>query len=253
MDSCGGDWTLLSFRAEYMALPHSGRVAWTGSPDSRSRSAMALKDAALCPRITLGSSSFARRQVMDQLAAENGFRYDVRTAEIDEKSIGCRKSDASALVLQLAHAKALAIKQKLQQAAEDMDGLLITCDQVVCHQGRILEKPTCPEEARAYIDGYGRSPASTVGATVVSDLRTGQTFEDVDVSVVHFNPIPAHVRDALVEEGTVFHCAGGLMVEHELVTPYIARMEGTQDAVMGLAKATVLRLLLEALCAPARM
>ena len=231
-----------------MALPHSGRVA----ADVRVRSAMVASNARQCPRITLGSSSSARRQVMDQLAVENGLRYDVRTADIDEQSIGCRKSDASALVLQLAHAKAAAIKQKMQQAAEDMDGLLITCDQVVCHEGRILEKPTCADEARAYIDGYGRSPASTVGATVVSDLRTGQTFEDVDTSFVHFSPKPAHVRDALIEEGTVFHCAGGLMVEHELVAPYITRMEGTQDAVMGLAKATVLRLLLDALGAPAR-
>ncbi len=49
----------------------------------------------------------------------------------------------------------------------------------------------------------------------------------------------------------MFWCAGGLMVEHELVQPHVAKMEGTLDAVMGLPQAMVLRLLHEALEAAA--
>ncbi len=57
-----------------------------------------------------------------------------------------------------------------------------------------------------------RSPASTVGAILVSNLDSGAEAEAVDVARVHFRPIPADVRQALVEEGQVFAAAGGLMV-----------------------------------------
>ncbi len=36
------------------------------------------------------------------------------------------------------------------------------------------------------------------------------------------------------------------MVEHPLVSPHVTRLEGTQDAVMGLSKELVKRLLLQA-------
>lgn len=39
------------------------------------------------------------------------------------------------------------------------------------------------------------------------------------------------------------HCAGGLMVEHELVSPYVMKIDGTMDSVMGLSKPLVLKLL----------
>jgi septum formation protein len=49
--------------------------------------------------------------------------------------------------------------------------------------------------------------------------------------------------DALIAEGEVFWCAGGLMVEHSLVQPHVTRMDGSLDSVMGLDKRLVLRLL----------
>lgn len=199
------------------------------------------------PRIILGSSSSSRRSIMDQLASQHGFSYCVRTAGIDESNPAFRDPSPRTLVLKLARAKAAAIVEKLRASQEPLEGLLVTCDQVVTHSGNVLEKPTSREEAERFIDGYGQAPASTVGATVVSDLRTGLQLEDVDVCHIHFSPIPASTRAALIDEGEVFYCAGGLMVEHPLVTPHVTRMEGTQDAVMGLSMATVMRLLLQAM------
>jgi septum formation protein len=63
---------------------------------------------------------------------------------------------------------------------------------------------------------------------------------------IHFNAIPPASVDVLIEEGEVFWCAGGLMVEHPLVVPHVTKMEGGQDSVMGLSKETVMRLLCEA-------
>ena len=46
----------------------------------------------------------------------------------------------------------------------------------------------------------------------------------------------------MVQEGTVMKCAGALMVENPLLEPYITHFDGTTDAIMGLPKATVIRL-----------
>lgn len=63
---------------------------------------------------------------------------------------------------------------------------------------------------------------------------------------IHFSPIPEDAAEALIAEGEVFWCAGGLMVEHPLVAPHVTRMVGTLDGVMGLPKGLLLRLMCEA-------
>jgi septum formation protein len=60
------------------------------------------------------------------------------------------------------------------------------------------------------------------------------------------DPLPDATIDALLAEGQVMWCAGGLMIEHPLVAPLITRIEGTPDAVMGLGKETVMRVLADA-------
>lgn len=62
----------------------------------------------------------------------------------------------------------------------------------------------------------------------------------------HFSQIPEEVVQQMVEEGTVMKCAGALMSENALLQPFITRFDGTQDAIMGLPKDTVLRLVEEA-------
>jgi predicted house-cleaning NTP pyrophosphatase (Maf/HAM1 superfamily) len=49
-----------------------------------------------------------------------------------------------------------AILDKMRAAGESLSGLLITCDQVVVHEERILEKPGSVDEAHEFIEGYGR-------------------------------------------------------------------------------------------------
>ncbi len=114
------------------------------------------------------------------------------------------------------------------------------------HEGRILEKPESEAEARQFIAGYARAAASTVGSVVCTDLATGATFEGVDTAHIHMEPLPARSVDALIAEGEVFWCAGGLMIEHPLVAPHITRIEGTEDSVMGLSARLVAELLVQA-------
>jgi septum formation protein len=69
--------------------------------------------------------------------------------------------------------------------------------------------------------------------------------EDVDTNIVHFGEIPEETIDALILDGTMFTCAGGLMVEHPLVVDHITGLDGTLEGVMGLSKISFMRVLLK--------
>ena len=197
--------------------------------------------------LILGSGSASRAAIL----RECGLSFEVCKPGIDEKAI--RYEDPSQLVMALGRAKATAIQESDDGANLAASGaLLITGDQVVvAMNGKILEKPESADEARRFIESYAEDPPQTVGSIVITDAASGQQWSAVDTARVVFSPIPTATIEALIEEGSVFQCAGGLMVEHPLVQPHVTRMEGSMDSIMGLCKATLLRLLDEAYAARA--
>jgi len=109
--------------------------------------------------------------------------------------------------------------------------------QVVVQGDSVLEKPRDLDEARRFIKRYvPGAPCGTVGSCVLTDLETGKQVSGVDSTEIHFKEIPDDIIDILLEEGMVLNCAGGLMIEHPLVQPFIERVEGDLDSVMGLSK-----------------
>jgi septum formation protein len=125
------------------------------------------------------------------------------------------------------------------------DMIVLTGDQVVTCNGKILEKPESIEEARSFVQQYGHTPPSTVGSCVLTHLPSGIQVSGVDTATIYFQPdTPGTLVDQLVAQNEpVLSCAGGLMVEHPNVQAYVQRIDGTQDSVMGLSKDLVLRLL----------
>ena len=203
--------------------------------------AMSIASAGSSAPLILGSSSATRRAILEEM----GFTFEVVKPGIDEKAI--RYSDPAELVIALGKAKAAALLAGPR--AEDFrnkKAFLLTADQVVVCGSTILEKPESADEARQFIARYAVVPPRTVGSCVITDPLSGEQFCAVDEASVFFEPIPAETVTALIEEGEIFYCAGGLMVEHPLVQPHIVRMDGAMDSIMGLCKATVLRLLAEA-------
>lgn len=117
---------------------------------------------------------------------------------------------------------------------------------VIC-EGMIREKPLSKEEARQFIKGYSGGNAATVSSVLVTNLKTGLRKGDWDKVEIHFHSIPDQVIDNLIEEGIVLNVAGGLLIEHPLILPYIKEVVGTIDSVMGLPKTLVERLIMEVL------
>ncbi|CAN1835689.1 7-methyl-GTP pyrophosphatase [Linum perenne] len=216
--------------------------------------------------LILGSASISRKTIL----AEMGYEFSVVTADIDEKAI--RKEKPEELVMALAEAKADAIITKLQSInhQEKDDGLepiiliaadtklpmndyvkdaeptlLITSDQVVVYDDAIREKPSNEEEARQFMKDYSGSHAATVGSVLVTNLKTGVRKGGWDRVEIYFHEIPNEVIEKLVEEGSVLKTAGGLIIEHPLIVPYVKEVVGTTDSVMGLPKALTEKLLKE--------
>ncbi|XP_034225596.1 7-methyl-GTP pyrophosphatase isoform X3 [Prunus dulcis] len=196
-------------------------------------------------KIILGSASVARRKIL----AEMGYEFTVMTADIDEKCI--RKEKPEELVLVLAQAKADAIISKLQTINnQEMDAeptIVIAADTVVVYEGVIREKPSSKEEARQFLKDYSGGHAATVGSVHVTNLKTGFSKGEWDRVEIYFHEIPDEIIEKLIEEGTVLKVAGGLIIEHPLILPFVKEVVGTTDSVMGLPKDLTRRLLKEAI------
>ncbi|XP_055836243.1 uncharacterized protein LOC129904690 isoform X1 [Solanum dulcamara] len=223
-------------------------------------------------KLILGSSSTARRKIL----ADMGYQFTTMSADIDEKAI--RKEKPEDLVMALAEAKADAIISKFRKtenlekdvnptilvAADTAEAiiprvsigesegaaeptLLITCDQVVVYEGVVREKPSSEAEARQFMKDYANGHAATVSSVLVTNLATGSRRGEWDKVEIYFHDIPDQVIDKLIEEGIVLYAAGGLIIEHPLVLPYIKEVVGSTDSVMGLPKALTERLIKEVL------
>ncbi|KAJ8907959.1 hypothetical protein NDN08_008062 [Rhodosorus marinus] len=195
-------------------------------------------------KLILGSGSASRKEILGEM----GLEFEVLKADIDERAI--RHEDPATLVSILGNKKADAILERINsKGVPKYEGevFLLTGDQVVEHNGKILEKPLDEKEARTFIEGYNRAPARTVGSIIITNVKTGERFESVDTAEIYFHEIPGEVIDKLIEEGEVFYCAGGLKVEDPLVSRYVDHIAGGMDSVMGLSKATVERLLKNAM------
>jgi predicted house-cleaning NTP pyrophosphatase (Maf/HAM1 superfamily) len=73
---------------------------------------------------------------------------------------------------------------------------------------------------------------------------TSNLLQELDITRIHFKPIPEDVIEGLIQAGDWAECAGGLRIEAPAIQPYLISIEGTEDSVMGLSKMIAMRLLL---------
>jgi septum formation protein len=227
---------------------HTATITMSSSSSSEDP----LEKAGLPQPLLLGSASFTRKIILKEM----GVNYHKLVRPIDEKGLGDRSKDKPAdLVLVLAKAKMNHLVQEIQAGRCDKDlpfsdnreWVVLTGDQVVVCEGKILEKPESIEEAKSFVSRYANSPPATVGSCVLTHLPSGIQVSGVDTATIYFKPtVPIDLIDNLLkDDAPVLSCAGGLMIEHLLVREHVERIDGTEDSVMGLSKDLVLRLLQE--------
>ncbi len=175
--------------------------------------------------IILGSSSPFRAKVLN----EAGIPFTVMKPGIDEKAFGKGIESPSHLVIKLALAKAEAIL-----ARKPEPGLLITSDQVVVSDEKILEKPDFHYQARGWLENYHLCPPTTYTSVVVTDVKTRRQEKKIDTACVIFRQISRKAILSAIARGTIMNCCGAFDLDDPDLAPYIECINGERDSVIGL-------------------
>jgi septum formation protein len=173
--------------------------------------------------LILGSSSLHRQKILSSA----GFSFTCLHPNFPEESI--RHKDPHTLTLSLAKAKNLSIRTQ-----HKIEGLLLTADQVVLYCGKIREKPTTPAEARNFLRSYEHAPAETISALCLWNSTSGKLVLGTNSAKIILRKIPEDLIDEIIEDGTIFSCAGGFAIDHPLMQSSVVKIEGEEDSVIGL-------------------
>jgi len=175
-------------------------------------------------KLILGSSSKYRKEVLEKA----GYVFEVINPDLDEKTI--IESDPYKRPLIVARAKADALLQKISEPA-----IVIASDIIAICEGELLEKPRDLEEAREFLRRYSEGAVpETVCAVTVCNTQTGKRYEGVDIAKTFFKPIPEEIIEKFVSEAEPLTRAGGFGVQHPILEPYIEKIEGTKESIIGM-------------------
>ena len=187
-------------------------------------------------KLILGSSSKYRKGLMEKA----GYVFEVMIPEVEEKNI--KENDPYKRPLVVARVKADALISKIKEPA-----LLITSDVIAICNRELREKPRSQDEARKFLREYSQGVAPEgITAIVIYNTVTGKYYEGADRAQVFFNPFPDSVIEDFIKNGDPLGRAGGFGVQHPILRPYVRKVEGDEEAIVGMPIHLLKKLLTEA-------
>lgn len=179
--------------------------------------------------LILASASPRRRELLSYL----GVAFSVRPADVDE-SIPEAVQDAPAFSRQLAERKARHI------AASHPGTAVLAADTIVVSGGRVLGKPTGPEEARNTLINLRNQPHEvTTGLALVYEQKI---WRDHATTKVFMRDYADQEIDDYIRTGDPFDKAGSYAIQDRRFKP-VERCEGCYCNVVGLPLVLTRRLL----------
>jgi septum formation protein len=174
-------------------------------------------------KLILGSSSKYRKEILEKA----GYVFDILVPDVDEKNIKTDNPYERSLIL--ARAKADAILEKVTEPS-----IIITSDSVVICDGKLYEKPVDETEARKFLNEYshGANP-EIVCALVVVNSVTGERYDGVDITKVFFKSFTKEMIENFIKEGKPLERAGGFAIQHPIMKPFVDKIEGTEESIIG--------------------
>ena len=171
-------------------------------------------------------------QIRSQLLSQAGLEHTVQPARIDEDTI------RDALVAETASPRDIAdtlAEMKARKISEKQpDALVLGCDQVLDHQGRLLSKPATSAEAMQQLKDMRGGRHMLLSAAVI--------YENGKPLWRHVGQVRLHMRDAsdgylegYVDRNwhSIQHTVGAYKLEEEGVRLF-TRIEGDYFNVLGL-------------------
>jgi septum formation protein len=142
-----------------------------------------------------------------------GIDYEVSSVAIAEDLDGPLAHDPPALATALAVDKAVAAAR----GAAPGD-LVLTCDTLVMHDGRVLGKPSSLDDARRMLGQLSGREHRVVTACAILAPGTDRPVTETVVTKVRMNRLAPSDIEAWISEGEVLGCAGAYNIERHLAT-----------------------------------
>jgi len=171
--------------------------------------------------VILASASPRRRELLEQI----GVKYEVKVSAADETiAMGTKPWEA---VEELSFRKAMAVWEELSEKET-----VIGADTVVAISGKILGKPSGPEEAAEMLRQLqGREHCVYTGVTILTKEGRRKTFHE-ETKVV-FTPMSEAEIRAYVATGDPLDKAGAYGIQGECAK-YVKCISGDYNTVVGL-------------------
>lgn len=184
-------------------------------------------------KLILASASERRAEILHNA----GFSFSVLSSAVDETPIpGESPAD---LVQRLADAKA-----ELVAARAVGPAIILAADTEVVLDGQVLGKPRTSEHARQMLAKLsGRTHSVLTGVTLVR-LPDMERHSFVEITQVHFTPIPPEEITRYLATGEPFDKAGSYAIQGR-AGRYVPRVEGCYFNIVGLPLARVCAALAE--------
>jgi septum formation protein len=185
--------------------------------------------------LVLASASPRRRDILRTL----GLGFEIDPADVDETPEDGASIDAVVAALSLEKAREVAGRHR--------DALIIAADTLVELDGRILSKPTSPEDARAMLTAMSGRTHRVATGVVLLDGATERAQSALVETQVTFRRMSEDEIDAYVATGEPLDKAGSYGIQG-LGASFVERIDGDYYNVAGLPVATLNELLREAGC-----
>jgi len=173
-------------------------------------------------KLILASSSPRRAEILTSA----GLAFSVLSSAVDETPLPNETPED--LVLRLANAKA-----ELVVARAVGPAIIIAADTTVVCEGKILNKPQSPEEARAMLQRLSGRTHSVLTGVALIRLLDNQRRQFTESTLVEFRPISEDELTAYLASGESYDKAGGYAIQG-LAGRFIPRIEGCYFNVVGL-------------------
>ncbi|MDA8229690.1 MAG: Maf family protein [Desulfitobacterium hafniense] len=176
--------------------------------------------------LVLASSSPRRSMLLD----EWGYTFEIIMASVDEELP--EEISPERAVRELAMKKALAGLNKRLEAGGSEDDVILGADTVVVLDGRILGKPSGPQEARAMLEGLsGRNHEVWTGVALVSPSSGSETTGIC--TMVNFRELLPGEIESYVLTGEPLDKAGAYGIQGG-AAKFVSSVDGSYTNVIGL-------------------
>ena len=182
-------------------------------------------------KIVLASASPRRREILSMVCSD----FDVRVASIDEGYNG--ESDIDAWIQNIAFKKTLGVPNA-------PDEVIIGCDTVVYHEGKLLGKPKSRDEAISMLASMSGKAHKVI--TGICVRTSAGSYTDSVCTLVHMRKLTLKEIKKYVDTCEPYDKAGAYGIQ-EMAGAFVERIDGDFFNVVGLPLCRLCTLLKEKL------